>query len=52
VHDIQRYIADKAYYAYLPTSPQYITHAPHVKGMKYHDGFGVGPRLMFTWIDK
>ena len=52
VHDIQRYIADKAYYAYLPTSPQYITHAPHVKGMKYHDGFGLGPRLMFTWIDK
>jgi ABC-type transport system substrate-binding protein len=52
VHDIQRYLVDKAYYTYLPTSPQYITHAPHVKGMKYHDGFGLGPRLMFTWIDK
>ena len=37
---------------YLPTSPQYITHAPRVKGMKFHDGFGLGPRLMFTWIDK
>jgi peptide/nickel transport system substrate-binding protein len=52
VHDIQRYLADKAYYVYLPTPPQYITHAPHVKGMKYKDGFGLGPRLMFTWIDK
>ena len=23
VHDIQRYLADKAYYVYLPTSPQF-----------------------------
>jgi len=52
IHDIQRYLADKAYYVYTPHSPQYITHAPHVKGMKYHDGFGLGPRLMFTWLDK
>ena len=43
VHDIQRYLADKAYYVYLPHSPQYITHAPHVKGIKYHDGFGARP---------
>ena len=52
VHDIQRYLADKAYYVYLPYSPQYITHAPQVKGMKYHDGFSLGYRLMFTWLDK
>ena len=52
VHDIQRYLADKAYYVYLPNSPQYISHAPHVKGMRYKDGFGLGPRLMFTWLDK
>jgi peptide/nickel transport system substrate-binding protein len=52
VHDIQRYLADKAYYVYVPTTPWYITHAPHVKGMQYHDGFGLGPRLIFTWIDK
>ena len=52
VHDIQRYLADKAYYVYLPNSPQYVSHTPHVKGFKHHDGFGLGPRLMFTWIDK
>jgi peptide/nickel transport system substrate-binding protein len=52
VHDIQRYLADKAYYVYLPNSPQYISHAPHVKGFKHHDGFSLGPRLMFTWIDR
>jgi peptide/nickel transport system substrate-binding protein len=52
VHDVQRYLADKAYYVYTPHSPQYITHPPHVKGMKYHDGFALGPRLQFTWIDK
>jgi ABC-type transport system substrate-binding protein len=52
VHDIQRYLADKAYYVYTPHSPQYISHPPHVKGMKYHDGFGLGPRLMFTWLER
>jgi peptide/nickel transport system substrate-binding protein len=52
VHDIQRYLADKAYYVYLPTQPQYVSHAPHVKGFKPHDGFGLGYRLMFTWLDK
>jgi peptide/nickel transport system substrate-binding protein len=52
VHDIQRDLADKAYYVYVPTAPQYITHTPQVKGMKYHDGYGVGPRLMFTWVER
>ena len=52
VHDIQRYLADKAYYVYLPSWPWYITHAPQVKDMKYHDGFSLGPRLMYTWLDK
>jgi peptide/nickel transport system substrate-binding protein len=51
VQDIQRYVADKAYYVYMPHSPQYITHAPRVKGMKFHDGFGLGPRLMYTWVE-
>lgn len=50
VHDIQRYLADKAYYVYLPVPPQYITHAPQVKGFKHHDGFSLGYRLMFTWL--
>jgi peptide/nickel transport system substrate-binding protein len=50
VQDIQRYLADKAYYVYLPTWPQHITHAPRVKGFKHHDGFSLGQRLMFTWL--
>jgi peptide/nickel transport system substrate-binding protein len=52
VHDIQRYVADKAYYVYMPTSPQYITHAPQVKGMKFHNGYGLGARLMYTWVER
>ncbi len=52
VHDIQRYLADKAYYVYVPTPPQYITHAPNVKGFKHHDGFSLGYRLMFTWLER
>jgi peptide/nickel transport system substrate-binding protein len=51
VQDIQRYLADKAYYVYLPTWPQHITHAPKVKGFKHHDGFSLGQRLMFTWVE-
>jgi peptide/nickel transport system substrate-binding protein len=52
VHDVQRYLADKAYYVYLPSWPQHITHAPRVKGFKHHDGFSLGPRLMFTWLER
>jgi ABC-type transport system substrate-binding protein len=52
VDDIQRYLADKAYYVYLPNPPQYQTHPPYVKGFKHHDGFGMGYKLMFTWLDK
>ncbi len=52
IHDIQRYLADKAYYVYLPTWPQHITHAPQVKGFQHHDGFSLGYRLMYTWLDK
>jgi peptide/nickel transport system substrate-binding protein len=52
VEDIQRYVADKAYYVYLPNSPAYQTHPPYVKGFKHHDGYGLGYKLMFTWLDK
>ncbi len=52
VDEIQRYVADKAYYVYLPSQPQYITHQPSVKGFKHHDGYGLGLRLMYTWIDR
>lgn len=49
---IQRYLADKAYYVYFPNSPQYISHPPYVKGFKHHDGYGLGMRLIFTWLDR
>jgi peptide/nickel transport system substrate-binding protein len=52
VDDIQVYLADKAYYVYLPSWPQYISHPPYVKGFKPHDGYGLGMRLVFTWMDK
>jgi len=52
VYEIQRYVADKAYYVYLPNPPQYVAHAPAVKGFKHHDGFSLGLKLMFTWLDK
>ncbi len=52
VDDIQRYLADKAYYVFLPTPPQYISHPPYVKGFRHHDGFGLGLRLMYTWLDR
>ncbi|HUO64416.1 MAG TPA: ABC transporter substrate-binding protein, partial [Terriglobales bacterium] len=52
VDDIQRYLADKAYYIYVPQWPQYVSHPAYVKGFKPHDGYGLGMRLLFTWLDK
>jgi ABC-type transport system substrate-binding protein len=52
VDDIQRYLADKAYYVYVPQWPQYLAHPPYVKGFQHHDGYGLGMRLVFTWLDK
>ena len=40
VDDIQRYLADKAYYVYVPQWPQYVAHPPYVKGFRHHDGYG------------
>ncbi len=52
VDDIQRYLADKAYYIYVPQWPQYVAHPPYVKGFRHHDGYGLGMRLVYTWLDK
>lgn len=52
VLDIQRYLADKAYYVYLPMWPRYITHPSYVKGFRNQDGVSLGNRLMFTWFDR
>jgi hypothetical protein len=48
----QRYLADKAYYIYVPSWPQYVAHPPYVKGFRHHDGYGIGMRLLYTWLDK
>ena len=47
-----RYLSDKAYYIYLPMWPRYIAHPPYVKGFKHIDGFGLGTRLMYVWLDR
>jgi peptide/nickel transport system substrate-binding protein len=52
VDDIQRYLADKAYYVYVPQWPQYVAHPPSVKGFKHHDGYGLGMRLAYTWLER
>ena len=52
VDDIQRYLADKAYYVYVPQWPQYVAHPTAVKGFKHHDGYGLGMRLVYTWLDR
>jgi peptide/nickel transport system substrate-binding protein len=52
VEDIQRHLADKAYYIYVPQWPQYVAHPPYVKGFRHHDGYGLGMRLIYTWLDK
>ena len=52
VDDIQRYLADKAYYVYVPQWPQYVAHPPYVKGFQHHDGYGLGMRLLYAWLDK
>ena len=31
---------------------RHIAHPPYVKGFKHHDGFGLGLRLMYTWLDR
>jgi ABC-type transport system substrate-binding protein len=50
VLEIQRYLADKAYYVYLPMWPRYIAHPPFVKGFRHHDGYDLG--RTFTWLDR
>jgi ABC-type transport system substrate-binding protein len=52
IHEIQRYLADRAYYVNVPMYPRYISHPPYVKGFKHHDGYDLGRRLTYTWIDR
>ena len=52
VLDIQRYLADKAYYVYLPMWPRYITYPSYVKGFRNQDGASLGSGLLSTWFDR
>jgi len=36
----------------VPQWPQYVAHPAYVKGFKHHDGYGLGMRLIYTWLDK
>jgi peptide/nickel transport system substrate-binding protein len=52
VHDIQRYLADKAYYVYIPIGLNYYTHQPHFKGSAPKVGFTLAHRLITAWLEK
>jgi hypothetical protein len=45
-------LADKAYYVCVPRWPQYVAYPPSVKDFKHHDGYGLGLRLVYTWLDR
>jgi len=52
VHEIQRHLADKAYYVFLPMWPRYIAHPAYVRGFKHVDGYSIGARLLHVWLDR
>ena len=52
VHDIQRYVADKAYYVYVPLGLSYQVHPPYLKGFAPKIGQTMGHRLIAAWLDK
>lgn len=37
---------------YVPQWPQYVAHPPYVRGCHYHDSYGLGMGLLYTWLDK
>ena len=52
VYEIQRYLADKSYYVWLPMWPRYIAHPSYVKGFRQVDGYSVGSRLLHVWFER
>jgi peptide/nickel transport system substrate-binding protein len=52
VHDIQRYVADKAYYVYVPIGLSYHVHQPHLKGFAPKIGHTMVHRVIAAWLDK
>lgn len=52
VHDIQRYVADKAYYVYIPGGLSYHVHQPYLKGFAPKIGHTMVHRVIAMWLDK
>ena len=52
VHDIQRYLADKAYYVYIPAGLSYQVLQPHLKGFAPKIGQTMVHKLIAAWLDK
>lgn len=52
VYAIQRYLADKAYYVYLPMWPRTIAHPAYVKGFRQIVGLSLGSRLTHVWLER
>jgi peptide/nickel transport system substrate-binding protein len=52
VRDIQRYVADKAYYVYLPGGLSYQVHHPRLKGFAPKIGQTMVHRLIAAWLDE
>jgi len=52
IHNIQRYLADKAYYVYVPIGLSYQVHQPHLKGFAPKIGQTMVHKLIAAWLDK
>jgi ABC-type transport system substrate-binding protein len=52
VHNIQRYLADKAYYVYVPIGLSYHVHQPYLKGFAPKIGHTMVHRVIGAWLDK
>jgi peptide/nickel transport system substrate-binding protein len=52
VHDIQRYVADKAYYVYIPIGLVYHVHQPNLKGFAPKIGHTMVHRVIAAWLEK
>jgi peptide/nickel transport system substrate-binding protein len=52
VDDIQRYLADKAYYVYVPVGLSYHVYHPYLKGFAPKIGHTMVHRVIAAWLDK
>jgi len=52
VHNIQRYLADKAYYVYIPIGLSYQVQQPYLKGFAPKIGQTMVHKVIAAWLDK